>query len=109
MTQIDIRPLTREGLKLYKEKSPSKFKHKFGDLDLDNIPDDFDFDAHRKRIIAGLDKPEVIKGFTPSEIEGQDFKVETVSKKETVGESEIQKPEVKKVETKNINKAKKNK
>lgn len=34
-------PLSIEGLKVYKEKSPSKYKDKFGDLDLDNIPAEY--------------------------------------------------------------------
>jgi len=38
MVKIIQRPLSIEGLKAYKEKSPSKYKDKFGDLDLDNIP-----------------------------------------------------------------------
>lgn len=34
-------PLTIEGLKAYQQKSPSKWKDKFGDLDLDNIPAEY--------------------------------------------------------------------
>lgn len=36
-----IRPLSIKGLKVYKEKSPSKFEDKFGDLDLNNIPAEY--------------------------------------------------------------------
>lgn len=41
MVKIITRPLSIEGLKVYKEKSPSKWKDKFGDLDLDNIPQEY--------------------------------------------------------------------
>ena len=34
-------PLTIEGLRAYQEKSPSKWVDKFGDLDLDNIPQEY--------------------------------------------------------------------
>lgn len=36
-----IRPLSIRGLKVYKQKSPSKFEDKFGNLDLDNIPQEY--------------------------------------------------------------------
>lgn len=41
MVKIIQRPLSIEGLKVYKEKSPSKYVDKFGDLDLDNIPKEY--------------------------------------------------------------------
>ena len=41
MVKIIQMPLSIEGLKVYKEKSPSKYKDKFGDLDLDNIPAEY--------------------------------------------------------------------
>lgn len=41
MVKIIQRPLSIEGLKVYKEKSPSKYVDKFGDLDLDNIPEEY--------------------------------------------------------------------
>jgi hypothetical protein len=41
MVKVIQLPLTLEGLKVYKEKSPSKYKDKFGDLDLDNIPQEW--------------------------------------------------------------------
>lgn len=41
MGKIIITPLSIKALKLYKEKSPSKYKDKYGDLDLDNIPKEY--------------------------------------------------------------------
>jgi len=41
MVKIIETHLTVEGLKLYQQKSPSKWKDKFGDLDLDNIPKEY--------------------------------------------------------------------
>lgn len=41
MAKINIQPLSIEGLKNYAKNSPSKFKDKFGDLDLDNIPKEY--------------------------------------------------------------------
>lgn len=41
MGKIIITPLSVQSLKLYKEKSPSKYKDKYGDLDLDNIPKEY--------------------------------------------------------------------
>jgi len=74
--KMAVSPLTLEGLKLYKEKSPHKFLHKFGDLDLENLPQGFDFNAHRKAIIANLPKPDLILGSVPSEIQGMNFPTE---------------------------------
>lgn len=75
MTEVKIEKLTIEGLKLYKEKSPSKFLAKFGNLDLDNLPENFDLDAHRKAIIAKAVKPSLIEGLG-SDIK-QDMKVDS--------------------------------
>lgn len=41
MVRIVQRPLSIEGLKVYKKMSPSKYEAKFGDLDLDEIPEEY--------------------------------------------------------------------
>lgn len=108
MTNIEIKPLSAEGLKLYREKSPSKFKDKFGNLDLDNLPENFDFDAHRRAIIANKPKPELIMGLG-IETGKTDFKAETPKVTPEVKEVEIVEAieEVKPEPVKKIIKAKK--
>lgn len=59
--EIKINNLTLEGLKEYKLKSPSKFADKFGDLDLDNLPPNWDINAHRRAIINKKEKPPLIR------------------------------------------------
>lgn len=54
-------PLDVEALKVYKKMNPSKFAHKFGDLDLDNLPPNFDLPQHRRNIIAGLPITPIMK------------------------------------------------
>lgn len=62
--KIEYAELSLEALKDYKAKSPSKFAHKFGDLDLEAIeflkspehPDGFDMAKHRRMIKRALPK-----------------------------------------------------
>lgn len=52
MVKINIKPLSIQGLKVYKSKSPSKYADKFGNLDLDNIPKEY----MRKGVFPSMNK-----------------------------------------------------
>lgn len=85
MTRIELRPIDIKGLKTYKKMSPSKFEAKFGDLDLDNIPQEymkthkvqiaedewkdetyFDSIAYRKMILSGKPQTPVDPTLVPA-------------------------------------------
>lgn len=58
-----VTPLTIEALRVYKKQNPAKFAHKFGDLDLDNLPEGFTIeDANKIRYLRtqALPKPKLM-------------------------------------------------
>lgn len=62
MNQLPVTvPLDINGLRNYKRQNPVKFKDKFGDLDLDNLPEGFDIQAHKAQILAGKPKTPIIQ------------------------------------------------
>ena len=67
----EFKPLDIEGLKIYKKQNPAKFAHKFGDLDLDNLPEGFgQEDINRARFLRTqkLPKPRLM-----SELEVREY------------------------------------
>lgn len=63
MTKIEYKPLDIASLKVYAEKSPSKFADKFGDLDLDNIPAEF-MKKRRDPIMGVVNGKDAVVGYT---------------------------------------------
>lgn len=71
MNQIPTRkPLDIEGLRNYKKQNPAKFEHKFGKLDLDNLPENFNIEAHKAMILEARPKPVLLQsiGARPAEV-----------------------------------------
>lgn len=42
--------LSKHAVLVYRKQNPVKFAWKFGDIDLDLTPDDFDFSAYKSRV-----------------------------------------------------------
>lgn len=66
-------PLDINGLRIYKKQNPEKFYHKFGDIDLDNLPADFNINVQRMKTTASHPKTPLLdfqatKALTPDEI-----------------------------------------
>lgn len=52
MNVANTRPIDLQGLKSYKAANPVKFKHKFGDLDLDSVPANFNIFLYKNKVTA---------------------------------------------------------
>lgn len=73
----EIKPLDIDGLKVYKKQNPVKFFRKFGDIDLDNLPEDFSIEVQKMKMLSLQPKTPLIdfsgavapkRELTPSEI-----------------------------------------
>lgn len=82
---MEVQELTLEALKEYKQANPDKFKHKFGDLDLDAIdylkspehPDGFDMPKHRRKIRKMLPKTPLLEDLDEDEDDDEAYEYPT--------------------------------
>lgn len=88
---VKMKPLDIEALRRYQEQNPRKFKMKFGDLDLDNLPEGFDIDLHKRNIVLGLPKTPLMNEI--NSIENANLKEEIANLKKMLEEKGITKEE----------------
>lgn len=48
---VVVTPIDVKALKRYKEVNPVKFKHKYGDIDLNSISDDFNIFLYKRLVV----------------------------------------------------------
>lgn len=89
--KIEYAELSLEALKDYKTKSPEKFKHKFGDLDLEAIdflkdaehPNGFDMAKHRRMIKKMLPKTPLLEDIGEDDEDAEGYTFPTTAKAST--------------------------
>lgn len=54
--KTEFKSLDIEGLRIYKKQNPVKFFRKFGDIDLDNLPEDFNIEVQKMKVLQAQPK-----------------------------------------------------
>lgn len=85
--------LTIEDLKAYKKQNPDKFKHKFGDIDLDNVEEGFNVNLYKYQVTQERVRREQQGVPQDFPITPEDFKVKVAKPKEVEVEEEVEETE----------------